>query len=477
MLKMKNERTKNRIIKLVKENNETSGITLVALVVTIVVLLILAGVTINLVFSDNGIIKIAQEAANKMNQAQEDTLQGLKNLANQLANITEGENPPKPPEENLPSDGSYSEEKGVNTPKLGSGMIPIKWNGSTWIETTGDDKDWYDYTTSAKKWANAKTSDGSMFVWIPRYSYQIASNYHNGGEGISGTINIKFLKDNTNTASDGTTSWNNGSGSGNWNIHPAFNYGQEIAGIWVAKFEASNSGGLKVIPGVVSWRDISVNDMYNTCINYNATLNSHMMKNSEWGASAYLAQSNYGKNVEVWINNSSSYITGSAGNSVSAGSNIGTTNDYTSSQGVQASTTGNVTGIYDMSGGAHEYTAGYVNNGNSNLTSNGASLVNGVAKTKEVYSYNTSQGDDWKYNLTANSSKYGDAIYETSIGEKGKGSDSWYYGYSYFSYSSWPFFLRGGNYDNTTSAGLFSFNQYTGAAHVSYGFRPVIVIL
>ena len=39
-----------------------SGITLIALVVTIVVLLILAGITISLVFSENGVIKKVQEA-------------------------------------------------------------------------------------------------------------------------------------------------------------------------------------------------------------------------------------------------------------------------------------------------------------------------------------------------------------------------------------------------------------------------------
>ena len=46
-----------------------SGITLIALVVTIVVLLILAGITISLVFSENGIIAKAREAAEKTNQA------------------------------------------------------------------------------------------------------------------------------------------------------------------------------------------------------------------------------------------------------------------------------------------------------------------------------------------------------------------------------------------------------------------------
>ena len=66
------------------------GITLVALVVTMVVLLILAGITINILFSDNGIIKKAQEAVNKTNQAQIEEQQGLQNLANQLEEYING---------------------------------------------------------------------------------------------------------------------------------------------------------------------------------------------------------------------------------------------------------------------------------------------------------------------------------------------------------------------------------------------------
>ena len=66
---------------------------------------------------------------------------------------------------------------------------------------------------------------------------------------------------------------------------------------------------IKIQPGVQSWRNIIVNDIYTNCLNYNKTLNSHMMKNDEWGALAYLSKSKYGKqNEEVWINNNSAYI-------------------------------------------------------------------------------------------------------------------------------------------------------------------------
>ena len=360
----------------------------------------------------------------------------------------------------------------VNAPKLGTGMTPIVYEGAN--------------KPTEKKWANAITEDGSMWVWIPRYAYSITSGYHSSS---TGTIEIKFLKESSNVAYDGTSTWDNVSGQGKWNVHPAFNYGQEVSGIWVAKFEASPEGAttstsnseyngtgkkLQVKPGVSSWRSITISNIYDVCKNYNSALNSHMMKNDEWGAVAYLSKSKYGKqNEEVWINNSSSYITGSAGNSASASGNTGTTTDYTSTQGVKASTTGTVYGVYDMSGGAWEYVAGYVNNGHGNLTNYGSSLVNGDAKTKNVYSKASS--DSYENNYNANSSKYGDAVYETST--NGSGSTSWYGDYSYFPGASIPFFRRGGYYNVGTFAGVFCFDYGDGNSNGYNSFRPVLVAL
>ena len=387
----------------------------------------------------------------------------------------------------LAADGNYNSTKGINTPKLGTGMTAIKWNGSTWVNTTGDDTEWYDY--SNKKWANAKTSDGSMWVWIPRYAYQITTNYHNGGSGVSGNINIKFMKGTTNEAADGTTSWNNSSGSGNWNIHPAFTYGSTVPGIWVAKFEASQSdaganaadyqnstggksGIIKIQPGVNSWRNITMNDIYSKCLSYNTALNSHLMKNSEWGAIVYLAQSTYGKNSKVWINPNSNFITGQAGTSVSAGSTTSTYAYTDTTYGVNASTTGNITGIYDMSGGAFDYVAAYVNNGK--LKGYGSNLVNGEAKTKDIYNKGL---NDWlSNNYEAAASIYGDAIYETSL------SNNYYDGSWYGEYSSFPnsynaYFIRGGTYNRESIGGLFDFSGTDGDAHSIRGFRPVLIVL
>ena len=68
-----------------------SGITLVALVVTIVVLLILAGVTITMLFGENGIIKKAQEAKEATERDQQETQQGMQDLAGQISSVLNGE--------------------------------------------------------------------------------------------------------------------------------------------------------------------------------------------------------------------------------------------------------------------------------------------------------------------------------------------------------------------------------------------------
>lgn len=67
-----------------KKTKESGGITLVALVVTIVVLLILAGVSINLVLGNNGIIKRAQDAKTQTAEASENDLKGMNDLIDEM---------------------------------------------------------------------------------------------------------------------------------------------------------------------------------------------------------------------------------------------------------------------------------------------------------------------------------------------------------------------------------------------------------
>ena len=73
-----------------KSIREKRGITLIALAVTIIVILILAGVTIDAIFSENGIINKAKEAANSMNNAVANDQASLNDLFNELNEVMNG---------------------------------------------------------------------------------------------------------------------------------------------------------------------------------------------------------------------------------------------------------------------------------------------------------------------------------------------------------------------------------------------------
>ncbi len=334
-----------------QKRKEEKGITLVALVVTIIVLIILAGVTLNIVLDNDGIINKAKQAVDDYENAQKEEQELLGQLDGHF---------------------EYDEQAGVNKPKLAEGMIPVKWNGTAWVKADENNTnfDWYQYDTTNKKWANVvtvkeigtKTREQyqqagvneviaeediiGMFVWIPRYSYKITNGYHTNADG-TGTIDIKFLKGTTDNYEGGTANRNNKSNE-DFVVHPCFTngvttgysngeYNKELTGIWVAKFEASSNttteenpnlgskygGGnnienqeVTIRPNVTSWRYIEVSNIYTVCKKLTQDGNmhglgnadSHMMKNSEWGAVAYLTQSEYGNpqtsDLEsgVWIN-------------------------------------------------------------------------------------------------------------------------------------------------------------------------------
>ena len=67
-----------------------AGITLVALVVTVVVLLILAGITITYVLGDNSIFKLAQDAKNKTEEAIRNEQGDFANLQNYMNEAING---------------------------------------------------------------------------------------------------------------------------------------------------------------------------------------------------------------------------------------------------------------------------------------------------------------------------------------------------------------------------------------------------
>ena len=386
------------------------------------------------------------------------------------------------------TDGSWSDEKGCNTPVIEDNMELVKWNEDEKIWEKDETNSEYDYVAgegtednNKSKWANARvTIDGveSYFVWIPRYEYKITyNNADNISEG--GTIYVRFIPLTKTVADEG------------YIIHPAFTddvenggWDSELPGIWVGKYESSlvdkktnnniitektngnivvdetnnTDKAIAVRPGMSTWRYCPLGNMFINAKAYSRELNSHMLKNSEWGAVVYLTDSQYGRNgTEVTINNNSNYITGSAGNSVSAEIDVGTTTEYWSKQGVLASSTGNVYGVYDLSGGTVEYVASYLYNGNFSYA--GSTFTTGNSdKFSTKY-----DGEDINKNYII-----GDATYET----KGWNNDD-----NNFIKLATPFFNRGNNPADTSEAGIFSFSYGNGSAvNGNSTFRLCLVI-
>ena len=234
----------------------------------------------------------------------------------------------------------------------------------------------------------------------------------------------------------------------------------------------------------------------------NKETDSHLIKNSEWGAVSYLGQSQYGLNGtnirinNLTLNNSKPTIyavTGYAAKTLQEGdtkledarpvSSTEKVYKWTEKEGQTASCTGTIYGIYDMSGGTWERSAAIVNNGDGNLNTYGKAIMNALNNGKSseyvtVYPKGETSGqsidDASKSNYSAKNTKiYGDAIRETSTA--GVGQTSWYSDYSYFVGARYPFFARGGNCWSTSVAGLFYFCRTDGNSGYLAGFRSVLV--
>ncbi|MCL2859964.1 MAG: hypothetical protein FWF46_05305 [Oscillospiraceae bacterium] len=549
------------------------GITLIALIITVIVMLILAGVAIGALTGSNGLIGKVQSSANKYNAAaykeqldtdiidaqmqfwqansnastptdltsvleekgyavtdngdgtitvEKDggtavinsdfttTVEGV--ATNTTTNTTTNQQetntdtgvnnivtpPVTPPTVNLGNaDGSWNGT--VDTPVLASGMTPVAWDASNNEITPTTEAEWYNYANN--KWANAKTADGSYWVWIPRYEYKI--DYTGVEQGVNtditkaGKIDVRFISVNTKSGSSGYTTDSSGitRSSDGYIIHPAFTnnvnqggWDSEISGIWVAKYEMSmedNAGtnvntsnetignvalstAVKAVskPGVIAWTYINIANCYENSLDYGNSIshsnyNSHLEKNSEWGAVAYLTHSQYGRNgIEVTTNNNSSLIIGGgAGEAYKTNTN--------------QSSTGNTSGIYDLSGCTWEYVAGfnkaysgiyytdssYLSESGTDFASTGGNstkYATAYSNSTNTYYYATTITDFTNIGgVAVDVSHIGDGMHEVWI----SGEYRWFSDCSHFvSTYGGPFFERGGAAGIGASAGIFSSN-------------------
>ena len=379
----------------------------------------------------------------------------------------------------------------------------------------------------------------AFYVWIPRYKYKVWNISKQAGaestyaynaktEGIdivfesgkesTGTISCTYNY-NVDSANGGvdlstTTAETCTGNNGDYYTHPAFTFGNDnINGFWISKFEISSSnptttdgGGnvtnltVRSLPNVNSWRNIQVSKISTVIQNMQTSSNiyglntsrintdSHMLTNFEWGAVAYLTNSKYGRCTdgsctEVTINNCDTFVTGIGANTVSASSSSTTcttaANKYDGTYGKLASTTGNITGVYDMSGGSWEYVMGNISSVTTGYTfypsnSSFASswYTTSTAKYVTTYAYDKTNST----NQTAyNRGRLGDATAETLLSASYNGG--WYSDNAYFPYSINAWFYRGGGCNNGSSAGVFYFIPYSGYYNGNNSSRAALVLL
>ena len=293
---------------------------------------------------------------------------------------------------------------GANAPVLASNMIPVYYDetNDVWkkANTSNLDKNnpWYSYNSSGEykgMWANVVTVKDTnrqtylnatpgttipmddittMWVWIPRFN--AVGNYetYNGTNDIlnPGAFDITYTKLNEPSLD-------------------AFTFGtKQLSGFWFGKFSishttlassttddnlgctnetCSNANGIIIKPNVKSlhynrvskffYASRSMEQPNNSFGFVSSEVDTHMSKNNEWMAVAYLTQSIYGRCIsstncpQMGINNNSNYITGYG---APAKTVVDTNNGaYNTALGKDASTTGTIYGIYDMAGGSEEY--------------------------------------------------------------------------------------------------------------------------
>ena len=157
--------------------NKERGITLIALVITIVILIILATVTLNVVLGEGGLIERAQQAKDMTEQAALEEQQKLNSLMDEMANImAEEPDTPKPPEtidEAKPNPGKDG-PKFDNTKTITDDLDnPVTIPGGFHLDK--------DSGTKVEEGIVIEDENGNQFVWIPVGTYNVTTEVDKDG--------------------------------------------------------------------------------------------------------------------------------------------------------------------------------------------------------------------------------------------------------------------------------------------------------
>jgi len=390
-------------------------------------------------------------------------------------------------------------------------------------------------STNRDKYINAEPGTkipmddiNAIWVWIPRFKYKITSSigigtkdnlitnppqidvvFENGinATGVAESVyRTGITTDGTNTNYYTHPSFRNGTKVYKTNAYDIGGWDEELTGFWVGKFETGGTADIPLIkPEIKALSNQNVSTQFITSLKFsggtmnttsgevtfsgndiyglNSSTNSHMMKNTEWGAVAILSQSQYGKmgnsdyegeNKEIYNNNRG--ITGRSGGSPNA-NGVGTVTSHAYNHpelGKGASTTGTIYGIYDMNGGNYEYTmannAGYAgaslsyNSGFNGPMNSDGTYETGISFPTEKY-YDKYISLSYEVALKKDVAILGDATWETAF---------WYYNnYPWGLSPTRPWPTRGGTTNGNFS--IYSMANFMGEGSGNFTFRTVLM--
>ena len=503
---MQNEKLKR--LKQLRGFKEQKGITLLVLVITIIIIIILATITMNLALGDGGLLGQAEDIRDMAEESTQEEAEKRNNLAGELEDLIPFQ-PQETPEPETGGtaftmtqgvieikwlQGTTNNVTDVpnapKTKKISNGTMElVKFDETSQEWIPGKE---YSYVAGSgtednnqSKWANARVTIGgveSYFVWIPRYAYRIVyfKDEASKNEYKSGTITeeqaieegkLVGYSDSRGIVTaegkrvDSVTSASNTThtmvSEDYFMPHPAFldgtdngfengEWDENLEGLWIGKFESNVSNQtdnaiITVQPGLSCYVNTTIGVMYKNALNYSGDLESHMLKNSEWGAVAYLTESTYGRNGNEIEPNNSINITGD-----------GYEKEYIDNK--NKSTTGNVYGIYDLYQGGSTYLTGYFDEGNLDKLENGSVFT----EKKKSDKYSTV----YDYSDINQGYKYGDATYET---------DFWHSDDFISMTLDEPFIVRGQN-ATVNLGGIFSSGRGSGTGFWVSTFRLCLVV-
>ena len=372
---------------------ETKGITLIALVITIVVLLILAGVVIATLNGNDNIIKNANTAVGKYNEKVNEEQGILDTLEEKLREYTNGgsSNPTTPEEPETPttpivdSNGLAKENTTIKPDKnsnlqivIPKGFAPAILQTGTTQSLPGEDgsvkekmpaSQWNKITAEdINKGIVVVDADGNEFVWIPITDASKFARSAFGNTLEEKSTEDAFWEDTTTTEyTNMVTSVTNNKG------------------FYVARYEASDNSDLSKAQskrGAATW-NISQTDAITKSANYNSALHSHLMYGIEWDSilnwlkgNAIISSSTSGqtKTMELADLQTNSCSWGNYRNS--------TGNAATNSGGIFPQKSGTseywkANNIYDLAGNVEEWTQEKYSTGTNRARRGGVCSFNG----------------------------------------------------------------------------------------------------